>query len=88
VPPGVDTVISTTPTEPVGLVAVIWLSLFTVNTVADVLPNFAAVAPVRFVPVMVTCVPPETVPFVGVMLVIDGGGTIYVYAFDNVIVPP
>ena len=38
----------------------------TVKLVAGVVPNWTAVAPMRFVPVMVTVVPPLVVPDVGV----------------------
>ncbi len=65
VPPDVVTVTSTVPTEPAGLVAVMLVALFTVKLVAGVLPNLTTVAPVKLVPVIVTMVPPETGPFVG-----------------------
>ena len=52
VPPvGVVTVTSTVPV-PAGAFAVILVALFTVNVVAAVAPNFTALAPVKFVPVM------------------------------------
>ena len=64
VPVGPVTVTSTMPT-PAGLVAVICVSELTVNDVATVLPNFTAVAPVKFPPVMTTWVPPLGVPCTG-----------------------
>jgi hypothetical protein len=67
VPSPLVTVMSTVPAEPAGEVAVIWEALFTVYEVADVLPNFTAVAPVKPAPVMVTEVPPAVAPDVGVM---------------------
>ena len=71
VPPGVVTVISTVPV-PAGLVAVIEVSLLTVNEVAAVLPNFTEVAPVKPVPVIATEVP--TGPDVGDLPVTVGTG--------------
>jgi hypothetical protein len=44
-----------------------------VNVVAAVAPNFTAVAPVKFVPVMVTTVPPAVGPLVGLTDVTVGG---------------
>ena len=61
VPEGVVTVMSTAP-APAGLVAVMEMPLLTVNVVAAVLPNFTAVAPVKFVPLIVTDVPPAAGP--------------------------
>jgi len=55
---------------PEGTVAVICVELFTVNEEATVPLNLTVVAPVRFVPVIVTFVP--THPLVGVKLVIVG----------------
>jgi hypothetical protein len=74
VPPGVVTVTSTVP-APAGEVAVICVALFTVNVVAPVAPNFTAVAPVKFVPVMVTLVPPAAGPLAGLTLVTVGAAT-------------
>ena len=71
------TVISTVPL-PAGLVAVIWVSLTTVKLLAGVCPNDTLLAPVKPVPVIVTVVPPVVYPLVGVMLVIVGGGIVYV----------
>jgi hypothetical protein len=69
VPPGVVTQIFPV-VAPVGTVAVIWVDEPPVKLVADVPPNVTAVAPVRFVPVIVTIVP--TGPEVGVNEVIVG----------------
>lgn len=67
-----------TPTAPVtvtaGAVAVIDVAEMTLNPVAGVVPNFTAVAPVRFVPVMVTTVPPRMDPVAGDSAVMVGGG--------------
>jgi hypothetical protein len=61
VPLAVITVISTVPV-PAGAVAVMLVTLATVKLAAAVVPNFTAVAPVKFVPVMVKVVPPCVVP--------------------------
>jgi hypothetical protein len=68
-PPGVVTLIGPV-VAVVGTVAVIWVAEFTVNVVAVTLLNVTAVAPVRFVPVIVTDVPTD--PHVGVNDVIVG----------------
>ena len=71
VPPGVTTVTSTVPV-PAGLSAVIEVSLTTVTLVAGVAPKSTAVAPVKPVPVIVTGVPPASVPLVGLKAVTVG----------------
>jgi hypothetical protein len=58
---------------PAGTMAVTCVALFTVKDVAAVLLNVTAVAPVRFVPVIVTEVP--TAPLAGLKLLIVGVGT-------------
>jgi hypothetical protein len=75
VPPGVVTVTSTAPAEPAGEVAVIWVAELTVKVVALVLPSFTAVAPEKFVPVIVTVVPPAVGPLVGESEVTVGAAT-------------
>jgi len=64
VPPGVVTVTSTVP-APAGEVAVIEVALTTLKLAAAVVPNWTAVAPVKFVPLIVTEVPPLAGPVVG-----------------------
>src|SRR5579863_2341353 len=64
---------STVP-EPAGAVAVIWVAEFTVSVVAAVVPNLTAVTPTKFVPVMVTGVPPAVGPALGLTLVTVGAG--------------
>jgi hypothetical protein len=64
VPPGVMTVMSTVPAEPLGEVAVIQESVCKVN-VAALVPNITEVAPRNPEPLTVTAVPPEEVPVVG-----------------------
>ena len=60
---------------PAGAVAVIWVAELTVKPVALVVPNFTAVAPERFVPVIITEVPPPVGPEVGEIEVTVGGAT-------------
>ena len=76
-PPVVTTVTSTVPL-PAGAVAVICVALFTVNLLALVAPNLTAVAPVKFVPVMTTEVPPVAGPLDVARLLTVGAAT-YVY---------
>jgi len=64
VPPGVVTVTVATPV-PAGDVAVMDVAESTTTFVAELAPNFTAVAPVKSVPVMITDVPPAAGPFVG-----------------------
>ena len=74
-PPGVATVIASVPGDnPGGETAVIEVALLTVKLVAFKLPNSTAVAPVRFVPEIVTEVPPEATPLDGLIPVTVGGG--------------
>jgi hypothetical protein len=73
VPPGVVTVTSTVP-EPAGEVAMIWVWLTMSTFVAPLTPKLTAVAPFRFVPEIVTAVPPEVGPDDGLMPVMAGGG--------------
>jgi hypothetical protein len=75
VPPGVTTL--TVPlVAPAGTDAVIEVELTTLNDVTDVPLNFTAVAPVKFVPVIVTVVP--TGPDVGVKEEMVGEGSVTV----------
>ncbi len=67
VPPTVVTVTVTVPAEWAGVTAVICVEELTVNEVAGVPPKLTAVAPVRFVPVSTTVVPPATGPAFGAM---------------------
>jgi hypothetical protein len=66
------TVTSTVP-APDAEVAVIWVAELTLNVEADVAPKLTAVAPMKFVPVIVTGVPPVAGPLDGAMLVTVGG---------------
>ena len=79
-PEGVVTVTSTVPAAWAGLVAVIEVALTTVTPVAAVLPKLTAVAPVKFVPVMVTGVLPTVVPVAGEMPVMVGADVAVIFA--------
>src|SRR5665213_2786076 len=74
VPLAVVTLTLTAPV-PAAVVAVIWVAEFTVKLAAAVAPNLTALAPVKFVPVMATLVPPASGPDVGAKLVTVGAGT-------------
>jgi hypothetical protein len=67
------TVTSAAPAGPAGVIAVICVALLTVTLVAAVVPN-CTVAPIKkFVPTIVTEVPPNVGPEVGETLVTVGG---------------
>ena len=79
VPPFVVTVMSTIPAAPAGEVAVICVGEFTVKLVAALAPNLTplVVQPPfgpKFVPVIVTGVPPPSGPAVGFTTVTVGAG--------------
>jgi hypothetical protein len=74
VPPGVVTSTLAAPALPAGVVAVICVALTTVNAAALAAPNLTVVAAVKFVPVMVTEVPPDVVPLVGLIELTVGDG--------------
>jgi hypothetical protein len=73
VPPDVVTLTSTVP-DPAGEVALICVALLKLNVVAAVPPKLTAVTPVKFVPVIVTLVPPVVRPVFGLTLVTVGAG--------------
>nr|WP_169334188.1 hypothetical protein [Nocardia abscessus] len=73
VPPTVVTVTCTDPV-PAGATAVICVAESTVNEVAGVAPKVTAVAPVRFVPVSTTVVPPVSGPELGTAVATVGVG--------------
>jgi hypothetical protein len=73
VPAGVVTVTSTCPAGAAGEVAVIDVVLLTVK-VAAVAPKETPVAPLKFVPEMVTVAPPAVLPVVGLTPVTTGAG--------------
>jgi len=78
-PPGAVTVISIVP-DPAGAIAAISVDEATKNPSALrlVLPNATPKAPEKFVPVMVTVVPPEVGPLCGLTAVTVGAPK-YVY---------
>jgi hypothetical protein len=84
VPPGVVTEILPV-VAPAGTVAVIFVSVLTVN-VADVPPNLTAVAPVKFAPLIVTDVP--TGPLVGEKDVIVGAAPLFTVNFVPLVSVP
>ena len=88
VPAAVVTLISTVPV-PAGAVAVICVALLTVKPVALALPNVTAVVPAKLRPVMVTEVPPNTGPAVGLIDVISGAafGVMVLDACDALLEP-
>ncbi len=73
-PPNVVTAISTAPADPAGVTAVICVGLTTVNEVAAAEPKRTAAAPLKFVPVMVTLVPPAIAPLFGETADMVGAG--------------
>jgi hypothetical protein len=76
VPPGVVTVTFTAPAlVTAGLTTTIWLAVLLIRLVTAAVPKFTAVAPARFVPVIVTNVPPVTGPTVGLRPVTTGAAT-------------
>jgi hypothetical protein len=72
-PPSVVTIMSTAPALRAGVLQVIVVLFTIVREVADIPSNVTEVAPVKFVPVIVTLVPPAMLPDDGEMPVIFGG---------------
>ena len=64
-PPGVVTATATAPAACAGVTAVNVVALTWVNEAAATPSKVTALTLVRFVPVIVTAVPPAVVPFVG-----------------------
>jgi hypothetical protein len=69
------TVTVTAPALPAGVVAVIVVLFTTTTLVATVLPNFTIAPAAKFVPVIVTAVPPATGPLFGDTLLTLGATT-------------
>jgi hypothetical protein len=67
------TVTVTAPAAPAGVVAVIVVLFTTTTLVAAVLPNVTAAPETKFVPAIVTAVPPDGGPLFGPTLLIVGG---------------
>jgi hypothetical protein len=74
VPPGAVTVTSTVAADSAGEMAVMDVAVLFESPVAATAPNFTAVAPVKPVPVMVTELPPEVGPELGLTPVTVGSG--------------
>ena len=72
VPFAVVTVTPTVPTAPAGAVAVRLVADVKVTAAAAAVPNFTVLAAVKFVPEIVTTVPPSVGPVVGAMAVTVG----------------
>ena len=72
-PPPVVTIMSTAPAVRAGVIQVIVVLFTMLREVADNPPNVTNVAPVKFVPLIVTLVPPSVLPVNCEMLVIFGG---------------
>src|SRR5947208_1787985 len=75
VPPAVVTVTSTAPAAFAGETAVMDVAELMTNEAAFTPPNDTAVAPVKFVPVITTDVPPLVDPLVGLNPVTVGAGS-------------
>jgi hypothetical protein len=69
------TVTVTAPALPAGVVAVIDVLLTTTTFVAAVAPNVTVAPAAKFVPVIVTAVPPATAPLLGLTLLTVGAAT-------------
>ena len=74
-PPAFVTVTVTAPAVPAGVVAVIVVLFTTVTPVAAALPNITVAPVAKFVPVIVTAVPPATAPLFGDTLLTLGATT-------------
>ena len=72
VPPAVVTKTLAVPAVPAGVVHEILVAVFPLRLVAAAPPMVTPVAPVKFVPVIVTLVPPKVVPLTGEMPVTVG----------------
>jgi hypothetical protein len=69
------TVTVTAPALPAGVVAVIVVAFTTTTLVAAAAPNVTVAPVAKFVPVIVTAVPPDVVPPLGLTLVTEGATT-------------
>ena len=72
-PPPVVTIMPTAPSLSEGVIQVIVVLFTMLREVADNPPNVTKVAPVKFLPVIVTLVPPAMPPNDGEILLITGG---------------
>ena len=87
VPAALVAVMLTVPAASAGEVAVIWVSELIVKLVAAVPPKFTAVTVVKLEPVMVTDVPPEVVPAVGLTELMTGTPKVYLEPAEVAEVP-
>jgi hypothetical protein len=88
VPPGFVTMMSTVPALSAGAIAVIWVAVLTENEAA-VEPNITTLAPMKFVPVIVTDVPPPVGPALGLTPETVGVAKyVYLSALLAALVPP
>jgi len=87
-PPGTVTCTSRAPAVPAGVTHVSVVPFTTARAVASVPPIRTALAPSRFVPVIVIDVPPVSGPVSGLTDAIVGATYTCVKAFDRVAVPP
>ena len=71
-PPELVTVTVTAPALPAGVVAVIVVLFTTTTLVAAAAPNVTVAPVAKFVPVIVTAVPPVSAPLVGLILLTVG----------------
>jgi len=67
VPPGLTTVTSIVPADSLGSTAVMLVEELTVNELAATVPKSTTLAPEKFVPVIVTDVPPAVPPRLGLV---------------------
>ena len=88
VPLGVVTLMATVPAVPAGLVTTSFVATSDVILVTGFGPKATAVAPLRWVPLMVTTVPPVVGPEVGLNVVIDGEVTEEIDLVADVADPP
>ena len=86
-PPGVVTLMVTVPAVSAGVLTTIFVAASDV-TVAALPPKVTAVAPLRWVPLMVTTVPPVVEPVAGANVVIVGAGVTNLNLVADVTVPP
>lgn len=82
-PLGFVTVIVTAPSAFAGVVAVMVVLFVKETLVAEALPNVTVAPETKFVPVIVTAVPPAVEPVLGDTPVTVGAGTVYVYALTR-----
>ncbi len=85
--PGFVTVTVTAPALPTGVVAVICVGLTTTTLVAAAAPNVTVAPAAKFVPVIVTAVPPAADPLFGATLLTVGVGATTSAPFNGTITP-